>query len=428
MKSLSLPRLLSLTVMGFALGLVSATLEPALLGYKILELNPERRNTLLGFTTFVGLVVAGLTQPVMGALSDRTRTRWGRRLPFMFSGAIGLIVTLVWIAAAPTFALLLSGVVLLQIASNTVQGPWQALVPDQVPDQQRGLASGMKLLWEGMAAVVGRVIAGYLIGLTPVWGRAAISATIAVPAIGLIGALVITARGSRPAISDNPIGPRRSIGSALTRTFLVDLRAYPAFGWWFLNRLFFWCAMIAVSIFLLFFAIDVVGLTEAEAQRYIALASAVLGVALLVCAVPASRLADRVPRKPLVFAAGLIACAGTVVVLITRELVVMLIGGALIGAGTGVYLITSWALITEIVPRAEAARYLGMANMAAAIGSASARLIGGALIDGVNAAHASTSIGYLTVYGLAAGLFFLSAMAVLPLRTPGNLKSDQPRP
>jgi MFS family permease len=129
-----------------------------------------------------------------------------------------------------------------------------------------------------------------------------------------------------------------------------------------------------------------------------------------------------------VFAAGLIACAGTIVVLITRELVVMLIGGALIGAGTGVYLIASWALITAIVPRAEAARYLGMANLAAAIGSASARLIGGALIDGVNAAHGSTSIGYLSVYGLAAGLFFLSAMAVLPLRTPGSLKSDQPQP
>jgi MFS family permease len=417
MKSLSLPRLLSLTVMGFALGLVSATLEPALLGYKILELTPERRNTLLGFTTFVGLVVAGLTQPVMGALSDRTRTHWGRRLPFMFSGAIGLIIALIWIAAAPTFALLLSGVVLLQIASNTVQGPWQALVPDQVPDQQRGLAAGMKLLWEGMAAVVGRVIAGYLIGLTPIWGRAAVGAAIAVPAIGLIIALAITACGVHSAPSDNPIGPRRSIGTALTHTFSVDLRAHPAFGWWFLNRMFFWCAMIAVSIFLLFFAIDVVGLTEAEAQRYIALASGVLGVALLVCAVPASRLADRVPRQPLVFAAGLSACAGTLIVLLTRELAVMLIGGALIGAGTGVFLIASWALITEIVPRAEAARYLGIANLAAAIGSASARLIGGMLIDGVNAANDSTSTGYLTVYSIAAGLFLLSAIAAIPLRS-----------
>jgi MFS family permease len=417
MASLSLPRLLSLTVMGFALGMVSATLEPALLGYKILALTPERRNTLLGFTTFVGLAAAGLTQPVMGALSDRTRTRWGRRLPFMVSGVAVLIIALIWIAGAPTLACLLSGVVILQAASNTVQGPWQALVPDHVPDQQRGLAAGLKLLWEGMAAVVGRVIAGQLIGLTPIYGRAAITTTIAVPAICLIAALAITARGSGAAPSDHPIGPRRSIGAALTQTFSVDLRAYPAFGWWFLNRLFFWCAMIAVSIFLLFFAIDVVGLAEAEAQRYLGLASAVLGVALLACAVPASRLADRVPRKPLVFAAGLIAGAGTVVVLITRELAVMLIGGALIGAGTGVFLIASWALITEIVPRAEAARYLGIANLAAAIGSASARLIGGALIDGVNAANGSTSSGYLTVYGMAAGLFFLSALAVIPLRS-----------
>jgi len=75
MKSLSLTQLFSITVMGWALGTVSATLEPGLLGYKILELTPGNRNTILGFTTFVGVVVAMLTQPVMGALSDRTQSR-----------------------------------------------------------------------------------------------------------------------------------------------------------------------------------------------------------------------------------------------------------------------------------------------------------------------------------------------------------------
>jgi MFS family permease len=90
---------------------------------------------------------------------------------------------------------------------------------------------------------------------------------------------------------------------------------------------------------------------------------------------------------------------------LTRDFGVMTTGGALIGAGVGVYLIADWALITEIVPRAEAARYIGVANIATAGGSAIARLAGGTLIDGINAAAYSTSIGYFTLYAIAAGLF-----------------------
>jgi MFS family permease len=423
-KTLSITRLLSITKIGFALGTVSATLEPALLGYKILELTPEYRNTILGFTTFVGLLVASLTQPLMGSLSDRTQSRWGRRLPYLGSGAVFLIVGLIWIALAPNFAFLLVGVVLLQLASNTAQGPWQALIPDYVPDRQLGLASGLKLLCEGLAAVVGRAVAGHLIGLVPVWGRAAVGAAVAVPALCLLLGLAITAFGIRAAPSESPAIPRRSIRAALSLSFSVDRRKYPAFGWWFLNRLFFWSAMIAVSIFMLFYIMDVVGATAAEAQRFIGQATAVLGGGLLLCAVPARRLIGQLPRKTMVFVSGLIACTGTLVVLITREYVGLMIGGGLIVSGVGIYIISSWALITELVPRAEAARYLGIANIATAMGSAIARLIGGTLIDFVNVANGSKSVGYLLVYAIAAMLFLLSAFAVVPLRASRPVDSQ----
>jgi MFS family permease len=76
MKRLSMSQLFALMTLGFALGMLSGTLEPALLGYKVLELAPERRNTALGTLTFAGLLIAMITQPVIGALSDRTHTRW----------------------------------------------------------------------------------------------------------------------------------------------------------------------------------------------------------------------------------------------------------------------------------------------------------------------------------------------------------------
>ena len=124
---------MAVTIFSLALGVVSNTLEPAVLGHKVLELVPEQKNAALGFTTFAGLIVAILWQPIVGAWSDRTQGPWGRRAPYFVAGTLLVLTCLYAIALAPAFTVVVAGVLLLQLASNTVQGPWQALIPDQVP-------------------------------------------------------------------------------------------------------------------------------------------------------------------------------------------------------------------------------------------------------------------------------------------------------
>jgi len=145
-------------------------------------------------------------------------------LPYLVTGTIAIILCLIWIAAAPTFALLLIGVGFWQLSSNLVHGPWQAILPDAVPFHQRGLASGLKLFCEGLAAVIGRLIAGQLLGLVPTWGSVAIGAAIAVPVLCLILGIIITARGIHLAPSNELTVPRRSIREALYFSFSVALR------------------------------------------------------------------------------------------------------------------------------------------------------------------------------------------------------------
>ena len=170
-----------------------------------------------------------------------------------------------------------------------------------------------------------------------------------------------------------------------------------------------------LNTFLLFYAIDVIQLSEADAQRYIGQVSTLLGAALVAVSILAGWITDRVGRKPVVIASGLIAALGTVLVLLTRDLNMITVAAAIIGLGVGAFLSANWALVTDIVPRNEAARYLGIANIATAGGSAVARFAGGALIDTLNAALGSTSAGYLVVYAMAAVLFASSAVAILPL-------------
>jgi MFS family permease len=421
MKKLPFVRLLALSALGFALTVLSNTLEPAVIGHKVLELVPDGRNTALGFTTFAGLIVAILVQPIVGVLSDRTRSRWGRRMPYFAIGTVMVIGCLLLIALAPDFYMLVAGMLLIQLASNTVQGPWQALIPDHVPESQRGQASSVKATYDILALIVGRLVAGQLVGQFPKWGEAAIIAAIAVPSVLFIVALIITAISAHESPDMATHAPDQTVKQALARSFSVDFRAHPAFGWWFANRLLFWAAFIALNTFLLFFAIDVIKMPQDEAQRYIGQLSTALGAALVIVSIPAGWLADRIGRKPLIVAAGLIAAAGTVVILVAHDLTFITIAVVIIGIGIGMFLAANWALITDIVPRNEAARYLGIANIATAGGSAIARLMGGIIIDPLNRALGSTSAGYIALYAIAALFFLISALVVIPLPTKKSL-------
>lgn len=414
-----LARLLVIVSLGFAITVLVNTLEPAVLGHRVLELVPQRANTAMGLTTFAGLLVATLTQPIIGYLSDRTRSRWGRRLPYLLAGTLLVLVALGALATASSFALVFAAVLLLQLGSNTVQGPWQALIPDLVPQAQRGQAAGLKAVLDIVGLMVGRQAAGQLIARAPEWGRTATLAAVAVPAAVFLVALLLTGVTLR----ETSTGPRaRGSGmrAALAESFRVDWRRYPAFGWWFLHRLIYWGAFILLNTFLLFYLIDVVALEQAAAQRFLARLFTVLGGAIALVTLPSGWVVDRIGRKPLVLASSAVAGSGALVLLFARSLPWLTVAAAIIGVGIGMFMTASWALVTDIVPRQQAARYLGIANMAAAGGSGIARLAGGALIDPLNRLLPLHGGGYLVAFGLAAAAFWLSALAAWRLPPPGG--------
>ena len=106
------------------------------------------RNTALGMMRTAGLVIAMLVQPAIGLLSDRSTSRFGRRRPFIFVGVILDLIFLAFIALSWDYASLLVAVLLIQFSSNISHGPLQAFIPDQVPEQHRGLASAVKAIFE----------------------------------------------------------------------------------------------------------------------------------------------------------------------------------------------------------------------------------------------------------------------------------------
>ena len=111
----------------------------------------------VGAITTVGVVIAILVQPTMGAISDHTRHRLGRRKPYIIAGTAMDLVFLAFLAWAfwnELYWPFLAGVALLQFSSNFAQGPYQGYVPDLVPSGQVGLASGLL----GAANLAGNLI------------------------------------------------------------------------------------------------------------------------------------------------------------------------------------------------------------------------------------------------------------------------------
>lgn len=417
-RPVGLGRLWALGSFGFSIPLVHAVMEPGLLGAKVIELAPDDRNTALGGLTFAGLLVAVVSQPLVGALSDRTRSRFGPRLPWMALGCAMCALAGALTVIAPVFWALLVAYMLVQLATNTIQGPWQAVVPDEVPRESHGRAAAIKSVLEMASAVAGRAATGEILAQQPVWGRGALWLALAMAVVFLLIALAISAVAIR---HRGEATPATESAIQLLRDSLSVLHRDRIFRLWFVNRLLFWGAFITVTTFLLFYVMDVLGMAEADAQSFVGRISAIVGGVLVVAVLLVGWLSDRLGRRVFLVSAGVIAAAGAATLLLVRDPIGASVSAALVALGCGLYMAASWALITETVPATQAARSLGLANIATAGASALVRLPAGALIDGINERAESASAGYVTVYALAALAF--AASSLVALRLPARAAS-----
>jgi MFS family permease len=89
--------------------------------------------------------------------------------------------------------------------------------------------------------------------------------------------------------------------------------------------------------------------------------------------------------------------------------------GALLGISTGAFMSSNWALATDLVPKGEEARYLGLANVATAGGAALARLIGLA-IDPLNIY--SHGLGYQVMLGACFIYFAVGSLLLMRIKSP----------
>jgi MFS family permease len=432
---------------------------------------PDIRNTALGEMRTAGLIIAMLVQPVMGLLSDRSTSRFGRRRPFIFVGVLLDLVFLACIALALNYWALLAAVLLIQFSSNVSHGALQGLIPDLVPEDRRGAASAVKSIFELVPLVIlgltiaplvggGKFhLAAFVVGLmllvlmlltmalvkeTPlkekpdvplaptmvrVLGMLAgigIGAMAGLAAGGVVGGLAglvawPLAGGAAGKIIAVAVGGVVAMAVAVVAgvwagtltTIGKEVRRQPSFTWWVVNRLMFLAAITSLQGFLPYFLMYAFKVSRETAASMTGMLVMVVGLCTLVSALPSGWLADRFGQKRLLVAGGLLAVLGTLVVLTTirtPNLVLLYVAGAILGLSVGLFMTTNWALGTRLAPPAEAGRYLGISNLAGAGAGMIGQGIGGPVADYLN--RSLPGLGYFVIFAGYGVLFLLSVASL----------------
>jgi MFS family permease len=378
--------------------------------------------------TIPGLIVALLSNPLFGMLSDRTPGRFGRRRPYIVAGTTVNVVGLGVMALAPgalivghsgnplapAVFVLLGGLVLTQVSNNAAAAPFHALLPDLVPQEQRGVGAGIMGLAQLFGTIGGALVPRFF-GFNPtalLAGKQSFGAFNSgiVLAYGAVAAVIVVmtiltaltvrerpwSRTERPA-SDAPadhtwrnlvltvlavlavIGAfaavvRANVGIQLSEPSLEVLslvgvviagigtaaafdyrpRRFPDFSWVLATRF-----LVMMGIYIVYNFLELYMLVVARAPN----AATAAGNFLIILTVTATLstafagwASDRLGRKAMVYlSGGFMALVGAAFVAApylvpANILTVAYVAGGIFGLGYGAYIAVDWALVADVLP------------------------------------------------------------------------------
>jgi MFS family permease len=403
------------------LGIWTAFFTPIqfLLPLQVEGLTPGSKETSLSLVLTLGALVSLVSNPLAGALSDRTGSRLGRRRPWVLWSSIAAVAALVVLPLAPVVGALALGWALAQLTLNASYAAVTAIIPDQVPVGQRGTVSAVVGAAQPLGVMVGAIIVavipqtGVEIGSDEVGGQGPRYMAVAV-VLALTAALFVWRMRDTP-LERARIPPLQ--WGPFVRGFWVDPRQHPDFGWVWITRFLVVLGNAFVTTYLLFFARDVLDLPPTEADTTVAGILTYYIGALLIFALVTGPLSDRVGKvRVFVMIASFIIAAALVILAFSRDVGMVTIAAVVMGAGFGAYTAVDLALISRVLPRPEdRAKDLGVVNIANALPQVLAPVVAGVVVTLLR--PAGYDVAYQSLYLAGAALTVLGAVLVMRIKS-----------
>jgi MFS family permease len=392
----------SLAVLALVMFASYAGLGQVLLPNQLAAIDVAHKVQNLTLISSASFVFTLLTQPIIGSFSDRTRSRMGRRAPWiMIGGAVGALL-LVGIGSLTSVVWVAIFWIVLQVSLNAVQGPFTAIIPDRYPRNRRGVASAMFGIGTAIGLTLGVVVAGQLaakLGIAyAVFGGLILVATLLF--------VLLNRDFSSKGVEAAPITFR-----SLFAGLWISPRKHPDFAWAFAARFFFILGYFMVLFFELYLLTDYVGLPLAQANQTIGILAIVNLATTLPAVLIGGIVSDRIGRrKVFVYIASALVAIGFLIPLLLPTVAGMAIMSAVSGIGFGLYTACDTALMTEVLPRdgAAAGKDLGILNVATNLPQALSTVAGGVLIS---------ALGYRALFVCGVVFVIIAVFALRPIKS-----------
>ena len=395
--------LFGISVFWLALSVLTDGITTLVLPLQLSRLaNQQNQATILGLLTFSGLLAGALIQPLAGAVSDKLYSQLGRK-GFIGIGLVLTFLSLFLFAKFSNLVGLIVGYLAIQVSASIAQAGQQALIPDLVDERRRGLASGLKGFMDLSGAMLGFVLLGQLLGAGKLM--------LAVEVIGgiLIGSYLLAVLLT-PEDKPNRSNAVKTRTIPLGRTYRLNRTEHPVFVQLVAARFLFLLGIYATGRFLLLFVANRLGLSEEQAAEQAGNLLAALALITVLASPLTGWLADRVGRLPLMIGGAIFSAASALLLIWATSTGQILLFGGLMSLGSAAFSGGNWALLADIVPRNQSARFFGLANFSSA-GSAAVAGLFGLLVDWGD--RIAPGMGFSMLFA-AASLAF--AASVLPLK------------
>lgn len=351
----------------------------------------------------IGSFFTLFAQPVVGVISDRWRSAFGRRAFWIVAGAIGGAVFMVGLRYSSTIALLTVFWTVGQVSLNFMQAPLSTTVADRVPENRVGMVSGLSGVGMMAGFTGGSVVAGLLFNVLGLDTYFVFALAV------VIGSLLFVTFAKDRSSKDLKVEPFDWVG--FFKGYAIPLRDHD-FRWTWIARFFMFFGYTAVSNFVLYILQSHIqpALSASKANETFAMLSLAALPGQLIMMLIAGRLSDLVGRrKPFVIGASAFIAAIMFIPILVPALPAFYVFYILLAASYGMYMAVDVALFIDVLPDKEAAgRDLGVANVASNIGQMLAPVAAGQIV--------ALTAGYSALFIMSIVAVAVSAAAIIPVR------------
>jgi Na+/melibiose symporter-like transporter len=315
-------------------------------------------------------VLSILLSPVVGAISDRTKTKIGRRLPYLrifvpmsAAGIFGMAIFAGTSNSMFSLSLFVASYLVVAFSYGVWAGPYWALMPDITDESERGETSGYMQGLNILGVVLAMMVSAAL------WLKSPSLTLYIFAAIALVTGLV-TAFG----IKEKENWPVEE--KAKLTDIIKDLFAAKELAKFFCVSMLWWFAMGAIQSFFVLYAAKNLNAAEDSSNLIMGLFT----IILVVFAVPVGILADKIGKRKILLAGILIAGLGMIPGFFITNIAYAYVTMGMTAAGLGAIVVLNYTITADLIPKGKEGKFMGLANFFMAVPNAIASFGMGALI------------------------------------------------